>query len=169
MKDICLPKSTDEMKNIQPGQEAPDFTLYDTEKKQVTLSALRGQNVLILFFPLAFTSVCTAELCSVRDNIKMYEQLDAQPLGISVDSLYTLARYKAEQNLNFPLLSDFNKEVSEAYGSLYETFSYGMKAVSKRSAFVIDKSGIVRYAEILENAGLQPSFEEIRGKLRELV
>ena len=152
--------------NIQPGQEAPNFTLYDTEKKQVTLTQFRGQHVLILFFPLAFTSVCTAELCSVRDNMKMYEQLQVQPLGISVDSLYSLARYKAEQNLNFPLLSDFNKSVSEAYGSLYDTFSYGMKGVSKRSAFLIDKNGIVQYAEVLENAGMQPDFEEIRVKLR---
>jgi len=151
---------------IQPNQAAPDFTLYDTVKQPITLSDLRGQNVLLLFFPLAFTSVCTAELCSVRDNIKMYEQLNVLPLGISVDSLYSLARYKAEQNLNFPLLSDFNKEVSETYGCLYETFSYGMKAVSKRSAFLIDKNGVVQYAEILENAGLQPNFEEIRVKLR---
>jgi glutaredoxin-dependent peroxiredoxin len=151
---------------IQPGQAAPEFTLFDTEKKSVSLSQFRGQNVLILFFPLAFTSVCTAELCSVRDNLKMYEQLNAQPLGISVDSLYSLARYKAEQNLNFPLLSDFNKEVSEAYGSLYDTFSYGMKGVSKRAAFLIDRNGIVQYAEVLENAGMQPDFEEIRVKLR---
>ena len=151
--------------NIQPGQEAPNFTLYDTEKKQVTLTQFRGQHVLILFFPLAFTSVCTAELCSVRDNMKMYEQLQVQPLGISVDSLYSLARYKAEQNLNFPLLSDFNKEASEAYGSLYETFSYGMRSVSKRSAFLIDKNGVVQYAEVLENAGLQPNFEAIKETL----
>jgi len=156
------------MMKVIEGQEAPGFTLYDTEKKQVSLSQFKGQNVLILFFPLAFTSVCTAELCSVRDNMKMYEQLNAQPLGISVDSLYTLARYKAEQNLNFPLLSDFNKEVSEAYGSLYETFSYGMRDVSKRSAFLIDGNGVVQYAEVLENAGLQPDFEKIREKLREL-
>jgi len=155
------------MKIIQ-GQPAPEFTLFDTEKKQVSLSQFKGQNVLILFFPLAFTSVCTAELCSIRDNMKMYEQLNVQPLGISVDSLYSLARYKAEQNLNFPLLSDFNKEVSEVYGCLYETFSYGMHGVSKRSAFLIDQNGLVQYAEVLENAGLQPNFEEIRGKLREL-
>ena len=151
---------------ITTGSVAPDFELFDSAKQKHRLSDYRGQNVLLLFFPLAFTSVCTAELCAVRDNIKIYEQLNAQPLGISVDSLYSLARYKAEQNLNFPLLSDFNKEVSETYGCLYETFSYGMKAVSKRSAFLIDKNGVVQYAEILENAGLQPNFEEIRVKLR---
>jgi peroxiredoxin len=153
---------------VEIGQEAPSFTLFDTDKKSISLSDYRGQNVLLLFFPLAFTSVCTAELCSVRDNIKMYEEAAAQPIGISVDSLYTLARYKDEQNLNFPLLSDFNKEVSETYGALYETFGYGMKGVTKRAAFIIDGEGIVQYAEVLENAGLQPDFENIKQTLTRL-
>lgn len=153
---------------IETGQPAPDFALYDTTKNMVRLSDLRGENVLLLFFPLAFTSVCTAELCSVRDNLGIYSQLEAKPLGISVDSLYTLKKYKEEQLLNFPLLSDFNKDVSEAYGSLYENFGFGMKGVSKRSAFLIDKNGIVQYAEVLENAGLQPNFEAIQVKLRGL-
>ena len=146
---------------IEIGRHAPDFTLYDSAKNKVTLSDLQGQNVLLLFFPLAFTSTCTAELCSVRDNISFYKHVHATVLGISVDSLYTLAKYKAEQNLNFTLLSDFNKEVSTVYGSIYEMFSYNMKGVSKRSAFVIDKDGIVRYAEVLENAGEQPNFKNI--------
>src|ERR1044071_793882 len=97
---------------IQVGQQAPDFTLYDSVKNKVTLSDQRGQNVLLLFFPLAFTSVCTAELCSVRDSLKIYEGLKAKPFGISVDSLHTLKKFKEEQHLNFELLSDFNKEVS---------------------------------------------------------
>lgn len=142
--------------------------MYDTTKNKQSLSQYKGQNVLILFFPLAFTSVCTAELCAVRDNLKMYEHLDVQPLGISVDSLYTLAKFKEDQKINFPLLSDFNKEVSKAYGSLYETFGYDMKGVSKRSAFIVDKNGIVQYAEVLENAGLQPDFKAIEVKLRAL-
>jgi peroxiredoxin len=153
---------------LEIGQPAPDFTLYDTEKNKKSLSGYKGQNVLLLFFPLAFTSVCTAELCSVRDNLKMYEALDVQPLGISVDSLHTLARFKDEQKLNFPLLSDFNKTVSKAYDSLYETFGYDMKGVSKRSAFIIDENGVIQYAEVLENAGLQPDFEAIQVKLRGL-
>ena len=138
---------------IEIGQPAPDFTLYDSAKNKVTLSDQRGQNVLLLFFPLAFTSTCTAELCSVRDNISFYNNVNAKVFGISVDSLHTLAKYKADQNLNFTLLSDFNKDVSMLYGSIYEMFGYNMKGVSKRSAFVIDKDGIVRYAEVLENAG----------------
>jgi peroxiredoxin len=153
---------------IHPGDEAPEFSLYDSDKNKVSLSDFRGKNVLLLFFPLAFTSVCTAELCSVRDNLKMYEKLDVQPIGISVDTLHTLAKFKAEQNLNFPLLSDFNKEVSKLYGSLYETFGFDMKGVSKRSAFLIDKDGVVEYAEVLDNAGLQPDFSAIQVKLREL-
>lgn len=153
---------------IQIGQTAPDFTLYNTEKQPVTLSEQKGNNVLLLFFPLAFTSVCTAELCSVRDNFKLYESLQAVPIGISVDSLYALKKFKEEQALNFDLLSDFNKEVSEAYGSLYGQWGFGMRGVSKRSAFVIDKNGIVQYAEVLENAGEQPNFAAIREKLAAL-
>ena len=153
---------------VEIGQVAPDFTLYDSAKNKVTLSVLKGQNVLLLFFPLAFTTTCTAELCSVRDNIAFYNEVNAIVFGISVDSLHTLAKYKADQNLNFSLLSDFNKDVSELYGSLYETFGYNMKGVSKRSAFVIDKDRFVRYAEVLENAGEQPSFKNIALTLESL-
>jgi len=147
--------------NIEIGQPAPDFTLYDSTKNKITLSNMKGQNVLLLFFPLAFTSTCTAELCSVRDNISFYNNVNAKVFGISVDSLHTLAKYKADQNLNFTLLSDFNKDVSSLYGSIYDTFGYNMKGVSKRSAFVIDKDGIVRYTEVLENASEQPNFKNI--------
>ena len=157
------------MTQILPGQIAPDFSLYDSDKKLITLSEEKGKNILLLFFPFAFSSVCTEELCSMRDNLKIYEGLDANIYGISVDSLYSLKKFKEEQHLNFTLLSDFNKDVSITYGCLYENFGYGMKGVSKRSAFLIDKDGIVRYAEVLENAGMQPNFEEIQVKLRELI
>lgn len=153
---------------IQAGQQAPDFTLRNSEKQDVTLSDLKGKNVVLLFYPLAFTGVCTAELCSMRDNIAEYNGLDAQVLAVSVDSIYTLDKFKKEQGYNFPLLSDFNKEVSAAYGSLYENFGYGMKGVSKRSAFVIDKEGTVRYAEVLEDAGKVPDFDAIKQTLAQL-
>lgn len=150
---------------IEIGQPAPGFSLYNSAKTKVTLSDLKGNNVLILFFPMAFTSVCTKELCSVRDNIAAYEKTNAIVLGISVDSLYTLAKFKEEQQLNFQLLSDFNKEVSTAYGCLYEYWNYDMKGVSKRSAFVINRAGMVKYAEVLENAGTIPDFEKIMSTL----
>ncbi len=154
---------------IQPGQQAPDFTLYDSEKKKVTLSEQKGKNVVLVFFPLAFTSTCTKELCSIRDGYNIYDTLNAQVFGISVDSLFVLAKFKQEQNLNFPLLSDFNKEVSKSYGTIYEKFIFDMEGVSKRSAFVIDKDGIVRYAEILENAGEIPNFNNIQNCLKNLI
>ncbi len=148
--------------NIQIGMQAPDFTLRDNEKNTVTLSEQRGKNVLLLFFPLAFTSVCTKELCSVRDNLAMYNQLNVQVYGISVDSLFTLDKFRIEQNLNFPLLSDFNKTVSTTYGAIYDKFVLEMEGVSKRSAFIIDKQGVIQYAEVLENAGEVPDFEAIK-------
>ncbi|WP_276485195.1 redoxin domain-containing protein [Paraflavitalea pollutisoli] len=150
---------------LEVGQKAPDFSLYDSDKNKVSLSDFKGRQVLILFFPQAFTSVCTKELCNVRDHIAQYNHVNAQVLGISVDSVFTLGKFKQEQELNFPLLSDFNKEVSTAYGSLYDNFVFDMKGVSKRSAFVIDGEGIIRYAEVLENAGDLPNFGSIESAL----
>jgi glutaredoxin-dependent peroxiredoxin len=154
--------------SIQIGQQAPDFTLFDSDKQKVALSDLKGKSVLLLFFPQAFTGTCTKELCSTRDNIALYNAANAQVLGISVDSVFTLAKYKEEQHLNFPLLSDFNKTTSSAYGSLYDSFVFDMKGVSKRSAFVLDKLGIVRYAEVLEAATDLPDFAAIQKILETL-
>jgi len=153
---------------IEIGQSAPEFTLYNSEKKLISLAEYKGKNLLILFFPLAFSSVCTAELCSVRDNISLFQNVKADVLGISVDSLYALAAFKNEQKLNFPLLSDFNKEVSVAYGAFYETFGFGMKGVSKRAAFIVDADGMIAYAEVLEKAGDQPDFLAIKEVLDRL-
>ncbi len=154
--------------NSMIGTTAPDFSLFDNAKKKVSLSDFKGKNVILLFFPQAFTSVCTDELCSVRDNMHFYQDLDAQILGISVDSVFTLDKYSNDQQYNFPLLSDFNKEVSRAYDSLYDTWIFDMKGVSKRSAFVIDKDGVIRYAEVLDNPGLQPDFNAIKNTLASL-
>lgn len=150
---------------VQVGDKAPGFTLYSSEKKEVSLEDFQGQNVVLLFFPLAFTGVCTTELCSIRDNIGDYEKLDAQILAISVDSLFTLGKFKEEQSYNFPLLSDFNKEVARSYNALYEEFVLGMQGVAKRSAFVIDKEGDIRYAEVLESAGDIPNFNAVKETL----
>ena len=151
------------------GSLAPDFTLYNSEKNKVSLSDFKGENVLLLFFPLAFTGVCTRELCDVRDNLGIYNAAKVKVMGISVDSVYSLARYREEQKLNFDLLSDFNKEVSALYGSLYETFGFNMKGVSKRSAFLIDGEGRIVYSEVLENAQEVPDFVKINDKIREIM
>ena len=147
---------------IEIGQTAPAFTLHDSDKNKITLADYKGKNVLLLFFPQAFTSVCTTELCNLRDNIVIYNNANAMVFGISVDSVFTLAKFKEEQKLNFPLLSDFNKVASTAYDAIYTDWIMDMKGVSKRSAFVIDKEGIIRYAEVLETAKDQPNFEAIQ-------
>lgn len=153
---------------LLPGQKAPSFTLFNSDKKEVSLTDFHGTNVVLLFFPMAFTSVCTAELCEMRDNISTYAGLNARIVGISVDSPFTLAKYKEEQQLPFDLLSDFNKEVSQAYDTYYETFAMNLKGVSKRSAFVIDPQGIIQYAEVLDNAGEIPDFRAVRETLENI-
>lgn len=154
--------------SIQIGQAAPDFKLFNTEKKEISLADYKGKNLVILFFPLAFTGVCTAELCSIRDNYNIYTSLNAEVIGISIDSLFSLDRFKKDQNYNFNLLSDFNKTTSKDYDSLYEKFGFGMLGVTKRSAFVIDMNGIIQYAEILEDAGKQPNFDAIKACLEKI-
>ena len=152
---------------LTKGDKAPDFTLVNTQKEKVTLSDHQGDsNVVLLFFPAAFTSVCTSEMCGVRDNMKDYEALDAKVYGISVDMPFTLEKFKKEQDLNFELLSDFNKEASNSYDSIYNEFVLGLKGVSKRAAFVVDKEGTIQYAEVLEDAGKQPDMNKVKSALK---
>ena len=153
---------------ITVGTKAPNFTLRNSDKAEVSLEDYKGKNVVLLFFPLAFSGVCTTELCTMRDDIATYEGLNAEVLAVSVDSLFTLEQFKKAENYNFQLLSDFNKNVSLAYGALYEDFVLDMKGVSKRSAFVIDKEGIIQYAEVLESAGDLPNFEAVKAALTKL-
>jgi peroxiredoxin len=148
--------------SITIGQNAPDFQLPDQDKTMTSLSAQKGKNVVLLFFPAAFTGTCTKELCQTRDDIAYYNGVNAQVYGISVDLPFSLGKFKAEQNINFPLLSDFNKDAMNAYGSIYENWILGLKGVAKRSAFVIDKQGMVRYAEVLEDATKIPDFDAIK-------
>ncbi|MEI6408112.1 MAG: redoxin domain-containing protein [Bacteroidota bacterium] len=153
---------------LKIGDQAPDFTLRASDKSQVSLKDYRGKNVVLLFFPAAFTGVCTKELCMMRDGMAEYEKLDAQIIALSVDSLFTLAKWKEEQSFNFPMLADFNKTVSKKYDVLYKEFVFEMKGVSKRSAFVVDKNGTIQYAEVLENAGEMPNFEAVKKTLESL-
>ena len=153
---------------MKTGEKALDFKLFNTQKKEVSLSDYRGKNVLLLFYPFAFSGTCTTELCSIRDNFSIYNSANAEVFGISCDSVFTQIRFKEEQKLNFELLSDWNKEASRSYGSLYDSFVFGTKGVSKRSAFVIDKEGIIRYAVVLETAGDQPNYKAIQDCLASL-
>ncbi len=154
--------------SLKIGDTAPEFKLFNTEKKEISLSDFKGKNVVVLFFPLAFTGTCTKELCTMRDEIKIYNNLNAEVLGIAVDSLFSLGKYKTEQNLNFDLLSDFNKTAAVDYDCLYAEFIFGMKGVAKRSAFVVDKTGKIQYAEVLEVATEEPSYTNIKNCLEKL-
>jgi len=152
--------------SLQIGQPAPQFTLVSSELKETSLADFKGQKVVLHFFPMAFTGVCTTQLCTLRDSFGFYEGINAQVFGISVDSPFTLAKFKEENNYQFPLLSDFNKTTSTAYDALYEEFVFGLKGVSKRAAFVIDEEQNIIYAEVLESAGDLPDFDAIAEKLK---
>ncbi|MGF1924769.1 MAG: redoxin domain-containing protein [Bacteroidia bacterium] len=147
---------------LQIGDSAPEFKLFSSELKEVSLSDYKGKKVVVHFFPMAFTGTCTTQLCTMRDSFGYYQGMNAEVIGISVDSPFTLAKFKEDQQYQFPLLSDFNKVTSQAYGAFYEEFVFNLKGVSKRAAFVIDEQGNISYAEVLESAGDLPDFEAIR-------
>lgn len=156
------------MPHLSAGSPAPDFSLPPAPgPDRVTLSEHRGRPVVLLFFPLAFSGVCTEEMCRMAEDWSRWEEVGATVLGISVDSPFVNRKFARETEVPFPVLSDFNKEASEAYGVLYPDF-FGMKGVSKRSAFVIDAEGRVAYAWVTEDADVMPPFEEILETVGEL-
>src|SRR5437868_13957584 len=142
------------------GSKAPDFTLTDHERQPVTLSRQRGQPVVLAFFPAAFSSVCTKELCTFRDSLARLKAAQAQVYGISVDTFFTLKAFHDQQRLTFPLLSDFNKQTIRDYGVFNEDM-IGLKGIAKRAVFVIDKEGIVRHREVLEDARNEPDYDAV--------
>jgi len=156
---------------VQTGQQAPDFTLFTDATKPYSLADERGgKSTVLLFFPGAFTSVCTEEMCNVNSDLAAYHDMDANVVGISTDSPFVLSEFKKHNDLDFPLLSDHDAQVSESYGAKYDHDFTDMKLdrIAKRAAFVIDPKGTVKYAEVLENAGKQPDFDAIQRTLKEI-
>jgi peroxiredoxin len=148
---------------VQKGDPAPPVKLPARLGEEVEARIGRDK-VVLLFFPLAFSPVCTDEMCHMRDTWSEWQGLDAQVLGISVDSPFVTDRFKAEQDIPFPLLSDFNKEVCSRYGVLHEDLK-GLKGVAKRAAFVIGADGRVAYAWVSDNPGVQVPFDEVKTAL----
>jgi len=144
------------------GDKAPDFTLYDTEKKPRSLKEFLGKKTVLAFYPGAFTGVCTKEMCTFRDSLSRFNALNAQVVGISVDAPFANKAFATQNNLQFPLLSDFNRTALKAYGIVHAGFS-GLNGYSaaKRSVFVLDKDGIIRYAWISDNPGIEPNYDEV--------
>ena len=146
--------------SLDVGIRAPDFTLMSQERQPVTLSQQRGQPVVLAFFPAAFSSVCQAELCRFRDSMARLDEAKAQVYGISVDTFFTLKAFHDQQHLTFPLLSDFNKDVIHAYGVFNEDM-IGLKGIARRAVFVLDKEGIVRHREVLDDARNEPDYGKV--------
>ena len=155
---------------LRIGQRVPDFSLPDTNGDEKKLSEfLNKGNVLLAFFPFAFSGVCDKEMCVFRDDMSRFGGVGSQAVGVSVDSVYTLKAFAETYNLQFPLLSDFNKKVSKAYDALHDVWvDHGYKGVSKRAVFVVDKKGILRYRWITENPSEEPRYEEVQSALRKI-
>jgi peroxiredoxin len=150
------------------GSQAPDFTLKNQDMQEVTLSAGFGkQHTVLAFFPAAFTSVCTKELCTFRDQLAQLNQANAQVYGISVDTPFTLNVFGQQNGLNFPLLSDFNKDVIKAYGVYLEDL-VGLKGVSKRAVFLIDRQGVIRHSEVTAAPGNEPDYQRLNAAVAAL-
>jgi glutaredoxin-dependent peroxiredoxin len=153
--------------SLDVGTPAPDFTLPNQDREPVTLSAQRGHPVVLAFFPAAFSSVCTTELCTFRDRLSTLNQANAQVYGVSVDTFFTLKAFQTDQGLTFPLLSDFNKTVIRDYGVFNEDM-IGLKGIAKRAVFLLDKDGIIRHREVLEDARNEPDYDAVFSALSRL-
>ena len=155
---------------LQTGDPAPDLTLVSDAREPVSLASFRGEKpVVVLFFPLAFTSTCTEEMCTMGEDMASYEALNAQILAVSVDSPFVLERFKKETGATFPFLSDFHREAAVAFGVLREEpLGPGLRNTTDRSAFVIDRDGTIVYTWFSKNPSLLPPFDEIKEALGKL-
>jgi peroxiredoxin len=154
--------------SVDVGAKAPDFTLPNQDREPVTLSAeVKKGPVVLAFFPAAFSSVCTTEMCTFRDAASELNNVSAQVLGISVDTFFALKAWGDAQKLTFPLLSDFNKDVIQQYGVLNPDM-IGLKGIAKRAVFVIDTKGVVRHREVLEDARNEPDYAKVKQTLATL-
>jgi peroxiredoxin len=150
---------------VDVGSTAPDFTLMNQDRQPVSLSSLRGKPVVLAFFPAAFSSVCTKELCTFRDSLSAFNTVGAQVLGISVDTFFALKAFQDSQKLTFPLLSDFNKDVIQKYGVFNEDM-IGLKGIAKRAVFVLDRDGLVKHREVLDDARQEPDYAKVEAALK---
>ena len=151
---------------LKVGDQAPHFSLLDTSKAQVQLSDFQGKKLVVAFYPAAFTGVCKAELCTFQESLSQLNGLNAQVVGISVDGPFANEAFASANGLNFPLLSDYQREATRAYGVLLEDFA-GMPGymAAQRSVFIVDEAGLVSYAWIAANPGIEPNYEEVKAAL----
>ncbi|MFM2136789.1 MAG: hypothetical protein RL021_2189 [Bacteroidota bacterium] len=153
---------------VQIGQPAPNFKLVDINKNEVTLDQFKGKHLVLFFFPMAWTGVCSKEMCTVQEDFNTYAGLGAQVVGVSVDSHFALKRFKEDNNIEYPLLSDFNKQAIKDYDVVQESFAGVYANTSRRATFVIDKDGVLRYAQVLPSPGDFPDMEAIKAAVKAL-
>jgi peroxiredoxin len=154
--------------SVDVGAKAPDFTLHNQDRQDVTLSEeLKKGPVVLAFFPAAFSSVCQQEMCTLRDSATDLNKVKAEVLGISTDTFFALKAWGDQHKLNFPLLSDYNKEVIQKYGVVNPDM-IGLKNIAKRAVFVIDRNGVVRHREVLEDARNEPNYDKVKQALASL-
>jgi peroxiredoxin len=152
---------------LQPGDQVPELTLPSHTREQISLSDFRGRPLVVHFFPLAFSSTCTEQICTTGEDLGIYREMDAEVVAISVDSPYALARFREDCGAEFPFLSDFHRDASAAFGVLREApLGPGLRNTSDRAVFVIDAGGTVSYTWHSTNPSLLPPFEEIKAAVR---
>ena len=151
------------------GSDAPEFSLPDTKRETVTLSGLRGKNVVLAFFPAAFTGVCEKELCTFRDALAAFNDLDATVLGICVDAPFANAAFAEKNGVNFPVLSDYTRAATKAYDVAHDDFA-GLAGytAAKRSVFVVDKAGKLRWSWVADNPGQEPDYDAVQAAVKDL-
>ncbi len=153
----------------ETGQQAPNFTLFDSGLQQRSLSEFKGKNVVLAFFPGAFTGVCTTEMCTFRDRSDQFNSLNAQVLGISVDSPFSQKAWSDQNNLNFPLLSDYERKAVNAYGVGFPDLAgLGGYVAANRAVFVVDKEGVIRYKWVAPSPAEEPNYDEVRQAVSQL-
>lgn len=154
---------------VEVGQSAPDFTLYDTDRKERSLGEFKGKNVVLAFFPGAFTGVCTTEACTLRDNVDQFNAMNAQVIGITVDSPFSQKAWTDQNNVNYPFLSDFSRKVINEYGLAFPNLA-GMEGyvAANRAVLVLDKEGVVRYKWVAPNPGTEPDYDEVKNAVSSL-
>ncbi|HEY6359707.1 MAG TPA: peroxiredoxin [Vicinamibacterales bacterium] len=152
---------------VDVGAKAPDFTLPNQNREQVTLSEqLKRGPVVLAFFPAAFSGVCTKEMCTFRDSMAELNKVSGTVLGVSTDTFFTLKAWGDQQKLAFPLLSDYNKEVIRKYG-IVNPDMIGLKDISKRAVFVIGRDGTVKHREVLDDARNEPDYGKVTQAIRD--
>ncbi len=151
---------------LKIGDKAPDFTLPSftpsPDIANISLADYKGKKVVLVFFPQAFTGVCTTEMCTMSDNFDQYKSMNAEVLGISVDGTFVQKAFAAANKITVPLLSDYNREVVNKYDVLLPEFAHGMKGTSQRAVFVIDENGVIKYVEVTKSPGDLPDFAALK-------